>query len=194
MTGTLSAFYASTEDEKDEVTALVREIYAERFGTLPAPADAYGAIRRGSAVVACLGMEFAPPGERFLVERIYGLDRSAFPLPVTNENTAQFGRLVSREKGLGVLAVYCGIWYAIAGGRRFGIIEHDAAIHRICLEFGIVFADLPYTGIDLEQTPKRDRIYYLTADGRPYLFDLERSRIEVEKRLSPEMRALFEHH
>jgi len=192
MTGALSVFFAEDEESVREVHRLVEQVYLESYGTTPSPSQAYGAVRRGNEVVACLGFDHAEPDGRFAIERIYSLDRDTYPVPFESGTTAQFGRLVSSEPCLGRLAVYTGIWFAARSGKQLGLIEHTDIIHRVALGFGLVMIDLPSWEIDLNQTLPGDRKYYERREGKPYLMDLPRSLERTSARLSPEMLALFE--
>lgn len=191
MSGELSVFLAEHEEDICEVHSLVERTYLASYGTVPRPAQAYGAVRRGSEVVACLGFDHAEPDGRFAIERIYSLDRAQYPVPVTSDTTAQFGRLVSSEPCLGRLAVHTGIWFALRLGKRLGIVEHNDVIHRVTLGFGLVLLDIPFWEINLGETLPQDRGYYEKREGKPYLMDLEKSLERTAARLSPDVLALF---
>ncbi|HEY0948262.1 MAG TPA: hypothetical protein VGE53_02135 [Candidatus Paceibacterota bacterium] len=191
MTEGLSVFLAEREEDISEVHRLVERIYLASYGTVPKSAHAYGAVRRGDEVVACLGFDHAEPDGRFAIERIYSLDRSTYPVPVESKSTAQFGRLVSSEPCLGRLAVHTGIWFAVRSGKRLGIIEHTDTIHRVALGFGLVLIDIPVWEIDLSETLPGDRGYYEKREGKPYLMDLERSLERTAAKLPSDVLALF---
>lgn len=192
MSAGLSVFFAEDDGDIAEVHELVTRVYLASYGTKPRPPQAYGAVRRGDKVVACLGFDNAEPDGRFAIERIYSLDRSTYPVPLESETTAQFGRLVSSEPCLGRLAVYTGIWFAVRSGKKLGIIEHTDTIHRVALGFGLVLLDIPSWEINLGETLPCDRSYYEKREGRPYIMDLSRSLERTAARLSPDVRALFE--
>lgn len=191
MLAPLQVAFVESPHAKAAVARLVRKVYFETYGTHPPDACAYGAVYRNGEPVACLGLDYAEPDGRFAVERIFSLDRATLPVPLCSASAVQLGRLVSLERGLGILAVYTGIWFAHVRGFRYGILEHNATIHQIALGFGLVFLPIETWSINLAEVTPGDRPYYEKREGVPYLLDLRGSLEGMRSRMPAAWTSLF---
>lgn len=192
MSGKLQIRFATRGRRWDEVTKIMQREYGRTFGTCPAGPETYIYITREGRIVACFGLDRAGKDGKFLIERIYMLKRSTYPLSVTSQNTFQFGRLVSLESGLGLVASHAVFRFAQRRGAQFGIVDHAPDMHDLTLRYGFSFRDLPYEGVFLEAVPPEDLAYFSRGIGRPYLVHIEESIAGTARHLTDEHLRMFE--
>ena len=174
-TASVSVFVAKKPNEKTAAHELVRRVYAHKYQTSPVPAEVYVCAQRGNILVACIGLDYADADGFFPIERVYGLDRAGYVLPVTAQNTVQFGRLACIEAGAVPLVMHASLLFAQREDRAYGLADHEPAMHRLALKYGIAFRELRYTGVHIDATRPEDAAYFLGGKGRPYLVHIGES-------------------
>lgn len=176
--------FAKALDERLEAAEFVDRIYLSQYGTAPPIAEVYAAVELEGEVVACIGIDL-PDHEGLLpIERAYRMDWSGYPLPISRGNKLQFGRWASIDPHAGPLAVYGAACYGMRLGKAYGIVEHDAVVHRRSKLLGLEFFDIPNAALDVMAIREENRAFYSKRTMSPYVMDLRQMKDALEKHTS----------
>lgn len=168
----LTVRFVETEAEIASVQEFVQSVYGRTYGTRPSPPDSYVAIYRSGRVVGCLGAKYADDDALFPLEKIYALKREGVLSRTTKENTVQFARWASRERGVAAAAAYCMGALQIARGRTCAILDCNARTLNFIRSLGIPCSEIPSRGANLAHVEEHDRAAYDGGQMRPYHMDL----------------------
>jgi len=112
-----------TARDRRRALAFVRYHVRQLYGGIPPPSRILFLAEHNRRICGTMALDFADSKEKFPVESIYDIDYSRTPWPFERSQIAQFSKWWTTRPGLGVRLMHTAHIYALAKGKKFGLVE-----------------------------------------------------------------------
>jgi hypothetical protein len=184
---------ARSAQERRRALAFVRRHVRRLYGGIPPPSQILLFAERGHRICGTIALDFTDDLERFPLESIYCIDYTQTPWPFERKEISQFGKWWATRPGVAVRLMHAAHVYALAEGKKLGLVEAKPPIVERVEEFGMSLVEVKEAVLKIQGVSCRGEGYYAISP-RPqlYMFDIRANATALESHtlLSP---ARFEH-
>jgi hypothetical protein len=181
----LSIILAESRQDRRRALAFVRGHVRKLYGGIPPPSQVFLFSEHAKRICGTIALDFTSSLGKFLLETIYQVDYLQTPWPFDRQQIAQFSKWWATRPGVAVHLMHAAHVYALAHGKRFGLVEVKPPIVARVTELGMTLVEVPGAILRVQGVSSRGEGYYAISPlPQLYMFDIQANAIALASYLA----------